>query len=112
VSVAKDLGGTLAVRARTQSELGAEGAVEIRDLAEAAVEGDIENPRGLGGEPKCGAAQAGAHKKLMGRHTGQRLEGAQEMVGTEPGLAGKAGKGKRSIRLPLDRTQGTRETGD
>src|SRR5687768_2241355 len=46
-----------AVRARAEAELGAEAAVEVRDVAEAAVEGHVEDLRRLQLQPHRRLAQ-------------------------------------------------------
>src|SRR5262249_25748571 len=69
------------VRARTDAELRAECAVEIRDIAEPAPQCDVENPGGLHHQPHRGPAKARPHDVLMRRHARQVFERAQEVEG-------------------------------
>ncbi len=89
-------GEAAAIGAGGDAELGAKGAVEVGDVAEAAIEGDVEDFGGFGGEAQGGFAKAGAEDVLVGRDAGEAMEGAEEMVGAEAGFAGESGQGERS----------------
>jgi hypothetical protein len=45
------------IGARTAAECGAERSIEIRNVAKPAIEGDVENPAPLRGEPTRGFTQ-------------------------------------------------------
>src|SRR5689334_582783 len=57
-----------AIRARSDAEFRAKGTIEIRQIAEAAIQGDVEDPRWRGcpfGKPQRGLPQARPQNVLM-----------------------------------------------
>lgn len=75
--------------AGAEAKFGAEGVVEVGDITEAGVEGNIEHARGIEQEARGGAAQPGAENVLVRRKTNQLAEHAEEMIAAEFRFAGE-----------------------
>src|SRR5205085_1064674 len=73
------------------AELGVEDAVEMREVTETAVEGDVDDAPRLGCQTQGRLAQAQPQNVLVRRNTCDALEGAQEMVRAQAGLGSKFG---------------------
>ena len=78
--------------ARTSAELGSKRAIEVRDVAEAAVEGDIEHLLRLGKQSRGRVAQARAAHVLMWGDASDSPERPQEVIRAEVGLSRQAGQ--------------------
>src|SRR5215472_16920751 len=66
---------------RRDSRGAAECADEVREVAEADLEGDVRDGTGVIREQPRGIAESGAHEVLMGRDARYARERAQEMKG-------------------------------
>jgi hypothetical protein len=73
--------GVPTVRPQADAEFRAKCAVEIRDIAETAVERDIKNGCRFQKETRCRSPKTQAQQVLMRRHSGQSLECPEEMDG-------------------------------
>src|SRR5687767_13306892 len=93
-----------AVRARTESEFGAERSIEVRQVTKAAFEGDVEDPIPSGHEPKGRLAQAGTQDVLMWCGARETFEGAQEMIGAQTGITGHSMECPLRLRRPVERS--------
>ena len=62
------------IGAGAHAEFRPEGAIEVRDVAKAAIERDVQDGSGLGNEPQCRLAQPGAAHVLMWCDASQVLE--------------------------------------
>jgi len=80
---------TSSILAGAPAEFGAERPIEVGNIAEAAIQSDIENIGGLGGNPDCRLPQAGAEHILVRRDAGERLESSQKMIRAEISFAGE-----------------------
>ena len=69
-----------AIGARTDPELGAKGAVEIGQVAKAAIERDFKNLGRFGCQPGGSFPETPSKQVLMGSQSGQSLKGAKEMI--------------------------------
>jgi hypothetical protein len=88
-----------AIDAGTETEFGAEGAVEIGHVAKAAIEGDIEDARRLRREPHRRGTEPGPEDVSVRRHTGQGPEQAEEVVRAQARLSRQASQGVDSMSL-------------
>ncbi len=99
-----------AVHAGADTKLGTEGAVEVRHVAEAAIEGEVDYPRGLRSQSHRGFSQPRPEHVLMRRDTSQTLERAEEVVRAETRLPCQASKGEHGIGFALDHPHGSRHS--
>src|SRR5262245_1269485 len=90
------------VGAWADSELAAERAVEVRQIAEAAIEGDVEDPGRLRCQPHGRLAQPRPQNVLVRRHTGQALEGAEEVERAQPHLSRQTSQAVCGVGMALD----------
>ena len=91
-----------AVDAGADAELGAEGAVEVRDVAEAAVVGHVEYGRRLRHQACRRFTQTRAQHVLVRRHTGHALERPEEVIRAQAGLTGQARQRELDIGTAFD----------
>ena len=59
---------------RREAELGSECPIKVRDVAEAAVDRDVEHFPRFGGEPHGGFTEPGPQDVLMRRDAGEAFE--------------------------------------
>ena len=88
--------------ARAEAELGAEGVIEIRNVAETGVEGDVEHFVLRRCKAHGGFTQTRATNVLMGRQTGDSSKSAKEMVRAETRFSGENVDAKGAVRIVLD----------
>ena len=89
---------------RAHAEFTAERSVEVRYVAETAVERDVEHLFRPGCQPRGRFAQAAAQHVLMGRDACETPEGAEEMVRAEIRLSRQLSKSQRRARVAIDRS--------
>src|SRR5205085_7605873 len=87
------------VGARAHPEFRAEGAVEVRQVPEPALQGEVQHLPRLRGQAHRGLAQAGAKDVLMWRHARDPLEGAEEVIRAEARLPRQVAEGEGVIRM-------------
>jgi hypothetical protein len=97
----------LAVDTGADTKLGAEGAVEVRHVAEAAIESDVEDSRRLHRQPHRRFTQARPENVLVRRHTRQTLENTEEVIRAQTRLSRQACKGVAGIGMALDPPHGS-----
>ena len=102
MSPCRFLGSVVPVGARADAEFRAERAVEVRHVAEAAVECDLQDfPRSCR-EPHGGFAQPRSQHVLVWRYAGQPFERAKKVVRAEAGFAREASQCQCGIGIALD----------
>ncbi len=91
-----------AKRAWADAEFGAKGVIEVRDVAKAAIERDVGDPRRTHREPHRRFPQARAANEPMRRHARKPLERSQEMVGTEARRSRQVSEREPGIGMALE----------
>jgi Domain of unknown function (DUF4394) len=89
--------------ARAHTKFRSERPIEVRDVAEAGVERDIEYFVRLAHKPRGCFAESRAQHVLMRRDTGHTLEGAKEMIRAQVCFSRQVGERQRGARMAVDR---------
>src|SRR5262245_29499290 len=92
------------------SELSAERAVEVRYIAEAAIERNVKYFCRLERQAHRCVTQARSHQVLMRRDAGETFEAADKMKSAQPGFAREPVKREPLIAIALDSPQDERHT--
>src|SRR5258707_13356235 len=91
-----------AVHAWGDAKFSAEGAVEVRHIAETAIEGDVEASCRLRRQPHRRFTQARPQNVLVRCHTRQALERTEKVVWAEARLPRQGSEAERGIGTALD----------
>lgn len=102
----------LAPGSGAHAEFRPEVAVEVRDVAEAAFERDVDYFGGLGGEAESGPAEALPEQELVRCDSGDLLKGPEKVERAETRFAGQGGEVVRRVWFVLDGLQDTRDARD
>ena len=92
-----------AERTGADAELALECVIEVRRIAEPAVERDVEHPRGAVYETRGGLAQPCPHHVLVRAHTREPLEDPDEMERAQIRSPGECVEGVGIAGSALDR---------
>src|SRR5262245_7760240 len=95
---------------RRGSKRRAESVIEIREVAEARVQSDVEHRLGGGSESQGRLTQPYSQNELMGREADDLLEGSQEIVGTDPDERAQFFKAQRSPEMQFDKPNRRRDS--
>jgi len=88
--------------ARARAELGSKCPIEVGDIAEAAVQGDVYHLSGFRRQSPRGFTQAGSQHVLVRRTSGQPFERPQEMIRAQPRAPCKRVERQTSVQVTLD----------
>src|SRR5215510_9652837 len=94
-----------AISSRADAEFGAECAIEVGDIAEAAVEGHIQNLCPSIHQSYSGLTQACPQNELVRRKAGQVFESAKKVIRAKACLTRQACQGEPGVGITLDRAQ-------
>src|SRR5215468_5425043 len=81
----------------------AESVIEIREVAEARVQSDVQHRLGGGSESQGRFTQPSSQNELMGREADDLLEGSQEMIGADSDERAKFSKAQRPPEMQFDK---------
>src|SRR5262245_17725657 len=95
---------------RRVSKRRAESVIEIREVAEARVQSDVQNRFGGGSESQGRFTQPSSQNELMGREADDMLEGSQEMVGADPDERAQFFKTQRPPEMQFDKPNRRRDS--
>src|SRR5262245_41286345 len=95
---------------RRCSKRRAESVIEIREVAEARVQSDVQHRLGGGSESQGRFTQPSSQNELMGREADDMLEGSQEMVGADPDERAQFFKAQRPPEMQLDKLNRRRDS--
>ena len=103
-------GAQFPVLPRANAKLRAKGMIEIRHVAEAGVQRNIEHPRRFQHQPRRSSTQPSAEDILVGRKPGELLKNAKEMVAAKSRLSGNRSESVLRIRTTLDHSNNSRNS--
>src|SRR5262245_33326057 len=95
---------------RRGSKRRAESVIEIREVAEARVQSDVQHRLGGGSETQGRFTQPSSQNELMGREADDMLEGSQEIVGTDPDERAQLFKAQRPPEMLFDKPNRRRDS--
>src|ERR1044071_5240955 len=98
------------VGAGTHAKFGAERPIEVGDVAKAGIERDIDDLSGLRNESRRRVAQPRTEHVLVRRYTGQPLECAEEVVGTETAFLRQVAECELRVWVAIDLPHRPRNT--
>src|SRR5207253_930829 len=93
---------------RADAELAAEAAVEVRHVAEAALESDVDDLRPFCRQPQRGLTQARPEHELMRGHARHALERAEEVVRAQTRLTRQASQAESRAGTTFNRPHHSR----
>src|SRR5215470_16107630 len=88
----------------------AESVIEIREVAEARVQSDVEHRLGGGSESHGRFTQPSSQNELMGREADDLLESSQEVVGADVDERAQFFKAKRPPEMQFDKPNRSRDS--